>query len=212
MSALQWHSVPHRLAAFLLTVALLTAAAWLSPLSAVYTNPVQNIRAQDESFYSSIAINMAQNNAWLAPKFMGRFAFNKPPLAIWLPALSVKIFGPNKMALRVPSILAGGLTVLLVFSWLLRVEGITAAWASVLFLLSDYWFVALGKLAMTDSLLLAAMTAAYFLLARDPGLEKRGHALAFGIAVGLAMLTKSVAAKKSSYLLHPNSLQQYVAF
>ena len=106
----------HRLAAFLLTVALLTATAWLSPLSAVYTNPVQSIRAQDESFYSSIAINMAQDNAWLAPKFMGRFAFNKPPLGIWLPALSVKIFGPNKMALRLPSILAGGLTALLAFN------------------------------------------------------------------------------------------------
>ncbi len=190
----EWHCVPHRLAAFLLTVAILTAAAWLSPLSAVYTNPVQTIRAQDESFYSSIAINMAQDNAWLAPKFMGRFAFNKPPLGIWLPALSVKIFGPNKMALRLPSILAGGLTALLVFSWLLRVEGLTAAWAAVLFLLGDYWFVAIGKLALTDSLLLAAMTAAYFVLARDPGLEKRGSTFLFGIAVGLAMLTKSVAA------------------
>ena len=186
--------MPHRFAVFFLTVAVLAATSWLSPISAVYTNPVEKIRAQDESFYSSIALNMAFGGEWLSPKFLNRFAFNKPPLAIWLPALFVKLSSPSKLALRAPSILAGGLTALLLFLWIVRTEGVQPAWAGVLLLLSDYWFSTLGKLAMTDSLLLAAMTAAYFLLAQDRGLEKGHNVIWFGLATGLAMLTKSVAA------------------
>ncbi len=184
----------HGLSVFLLTFIVLAVPAWFYPLTGVKTNPILDIRAQDEAFYSSIALRMASTGEWLTPKFLGRYAFNKPPLGVWLPALSVKIFGPNKMALRLPSLLAAATSALFLFLWLTHFHRPAVGWAAVFFLISSYWFLALGKVAMTDSLLLAFMLGSYYLLAIDPGLEKRNHAVWFGVLTGLAIMTKSIAA------------------
>ena len=186
--------VRHGLFVFLVTFSVLAIPAWFFPLTGLKTNPISNIRAQDEAFYSSIALRMASDGEWLTPKFLGRFAFNKPPLGVWLPALSVKVFGPNKMALRLPSLLAAGATALFLFLWLSHFHGPLVGWAGVFFLLSSYWFLVLGKVAMTDSLLLAFTMAGYYLLAIDPGLERNRHSVWFGALAGLAFMTKSIAA------------------
>ena len=186
--------VRHGLCVFLLTFVFLAVPAWFYPLTGVKTNPILEIRAQDEAFYSSIALRMAFTGEWLTPKFLGRYAFNKPPLGVWLPALSVKVFGPNKMALRLPSLLAAATSALFLFLWLTHFHRLAVGWAGVFFLLSSYWFLVLGKVAMTDSLLLAFMMGSYYLLAIDPGLEKRNHILWFGVLTGLAIMTKSIAA------------------
>ena len=184
----------HGLCVFLITFVVLAVPAWFYPLTGVKTNPILDIRAQDEAFYSSIALRMASTGEWLTPKFLGRYAFNKPPLGVWLPALSVKVFGLNKMALRLPSLLAAATAALFLFLWLTHFHRLAIGWAGVFFLLSSYWFLVLGKVAMTDSLLLAFMMGSYYLLAIDPGLEKRNHIIWFGVLAGLAIMTKSVAA------------------
>ncbi len=184
----------HGSCVFLVTFVVLAVPAWFYPLTGVKTNPNLNVRAQDEAFYSSIALRMASTGEWMSPKFLGRYAFNKPPLGVWLPALSVKLLGPNKMALRLPSLLAAATSALFLFLWLTHFHRPAVGWAGVFFLLSSYWFLVLGMVAMTDSLLLAFMMGAYYLLAIDPGLENRRHAVCFGVLTGLAIMTKSIAA------------------
>src|ERR1051325_1205158 len=55
----------------------------------------------DESLYGISAWEMLCNNQWLATTFRGSIDYynTKPPLNIWLLALSFKAFGPNLISL-----------------------------------------------------------------------------------------------------------------
>ena len=60
---------------------------------------------------------MAQNGHWLTPHFAGTPDHwnTKPPLLIWLEALSFKTFGFSTWALRLPTLLVTLGTVVLLF-------------------------------------------------------------------------------------------------
>lgn len=73
----------------------------------------------DESFYATAARNAIEHGHWLIPYTAGfdhLYAYpflEKPPLAIWLQAVSIGAFGPTAFAVRVPSAVATiGVTVL----------------------------------------------------------------------------------------------------
>src|SRR6516165_6672204 len=86
-------------------------------LAGAWVDPVGHITAQDESLYSNAAIGMVTKGDWLTPHFMGRFALYKPPLMYWGAALSAKLFGISRLALRLPSVLFAALGAGLVFLW-----------------------------------------------------------------------------------------------
>lgn len=77
-------------------------------------NPVQ---LWDESRVAVNAVEMAQNGHWLTPHFAGTPDHwnTKPPLLIWLEALSFKTFGFSTWALRLPTLLSTLGTVVLLF-------------------------------------------------------------------------------------------------
>jgi 4-amino-4-deoxy-L-arabinose transferase-like glycosyltransferase len=83
-------------------------------------NPVQ---LWDESRVAVNAVEMAQNGHWLVPHFDGMPDHwnTKPPLLIWLEALSFRAFGYSTWALRLPTLLASLGTVLLLFKFAQRV-------------------------------------------------------------------------------------------
>lgn len=70
-----------------------------------------------ESRYASIAQRMVISNNWLVPEINRGAGFmpfwGKPPLHIWMTALSMKIFGFSEFAARLPSFLSLCLIVLL---------------------------------------------------------------------------------------------------
>ena len=63
----------------------------------------------DEAIYANNALEMAHSNNWWIIQNNGIPShYNvKPPLAIWLQAISIKLFGANEWALRLPSVFAG---------------------------------------------------------------------------------------------------------
>ena len=70
----------------------------------------------DESRYSEIPREMVASGDWVVPRLNGLRYFEKPVLGYWLVAASIKLFGENAFATRLPSALAAGLSALLVLS------------------------------------------------------------------------------------------------
>src|SRR5690349_6195528 len=104
-------------AVFCVVVALLAVRAARLHIADTYLDPVGLVDAQDEAMYASSASHMASQGNWLTPIFQGRYALYRPPLLIWLAAASAKVLGASAFALRLPAILAGALTAVLVFLW-----------------------------------------------------------------------------------------------
>ncbi len=74
-----------------------------------------SLRLWDESRRGVNAMEMAEGGPLLVPQFEGRpdMYGTKPPLLIWLQAAFMKVLGYNELAVRLPSALAGLLTVFL---------------------------------------------------------------------------------------------------
>ncbi len=158
-----------------------------------YIDRFSHIAAQDEALYTNSILTMARGGDWLTPMFLHRFGLYKPPLLYWLSALSVRAFGEGTLQVRLPSVLAGAFVACLVFLWARRRNGFPAGLACTLLLIGNPLFHTLGRLALTDMLLLATITAAVFILSVDPEMHRRRSAVLYGIAPGLSLMTKGAA-------------------
>jgi len=150
------------------------------PLGLGYLDPVGKIVPQDENVYAHASLRMAERGEWSTPYFMGRFFLYKPPMVYWTAAASVKLLGRSEFALRLPSRLAAAGVCLLVFLW-------TRRYSAALLLAATPLFAQVANRALTDALLCFWIVLAFWLL------HRRQSWLGFGVASGLAILTKSTA-------------------
>ena len=73
-----------------------------------------------ESRVAETAREMVISQQWLLPHFNGELRLQKPPLSYWTTAASFQAFGVNEFALRLPSLLFGLATIVLLFIWLAK--------------------------------------------------------------------------------------------
>jgi 4-amino-4-deoxy-L-arabinose transferase-like glycosyltransferase len=110
----------------------------------------------DESLYATTAAEMATSGDWIATTFDGELDYynSKPPLNVWLIALSFRCFGVGLASLRTPSAVAAWLTVLTLMLWSRRAwNGMTAVAAGVVLSTTfGFLYVHSGRSANTDSL------------------------------------------------------------
>src|SRR4051794_27345283 len=177
----------------LLALACLLVRAARVGLAGDYIDPISKITAQDEALYAHSAISMARDGDWLTPRFMGRFALYKPPLLIWGAALSVRILGVSRLALRIPGALLSALALGLLFLWAAEVAGWQAGVIAGSLLLSNHLWYSLSTLCLTDAFLVSFYIAAFYALFSDPWLESRAALWGFAAAVAAAILTKGIA-------------------
>jgi 4-amino-4-deoxy-L-arabinose transferase-like glycosyltransferase len=101
--------------------ALAAAVLALAVFNLTFRLGSEGLTEWDESLYATSALEMVRSNAWVATTFDGALDYSnsKPPLNVWLLALSLRTFGIGLVALRLASVLAAGLTiaVLLVWAW-----------------------------------------------------------------------------------------------
>lgn len=158
---------------------------------------VQGLSVWDERFYAGAAFRMVHEGFWSIPRvtFKNGVFLEKPPLAMWLQALSVGILGDRIIAVRFPSIVAtlavATLTYFIGREIWSRVAGF-GAMASVLASPALFWNSHSGITADTDALLLLFGTLFVWWTWR--GGERPQLLPLAGIAAGFAVLTKGVAA------------------
>lgn len=160
---------------------------------------IRPLSTPDETRYGEIPHEMITTGDWAVPHLVGLRYFEKPPLGYWLNAVSLKVFGENNFAVRLPTALAAGLSAW--FVWLLLVRmgyarGTALTAAAVYLGIAEVLLV--GTIAVLDtpfSLFLTAGMVLFYLGANDPERRREyGYLLTSGISFGLAFLTKGFLA------------------
>lgn len=130
-----------------------------------------SLRGSTEPREAGVAAEMLQDHNYLVPQLNGQQFLEKPPLSYWLQAASMRAFGYSPAAARLPSVMAGIATLLLVFFTVQRITGAPKpAWLAALFLLTMASFWSNSRVAGQDILLAFGIALALcgFWLTREP--------------------------------------------
>ncbi len=145
---------------------------------------------QDEAAYAGFAKHMIETHNYVVPNFTWSFPHRKPPLHFWLITVSYKIFGVNEFAVRFFVALSLLGVYLMIYFFGKRFIGEKAAFYSAIVLGTSFFAPLLGKIAVTDGLLLFFHTLAGFSLLYV--LEERRwiYVFWFYVAVAAGLLVK----------------------
>ncbi|MFZ1889628.1 MAG: glycosyltransferase family 39 protein [Candidatus Binataceae bacterium] len=177
------------LATHRLEIALIVAIGFLALSAHISDAPLID---WDEATYAEVAHEAVQNHDYLNLTWNGDPYLKKPPMLFWMIALSFNTFREGEIAARVPSMLLGTLTMVLLYLAASAVAGRGAGVLAALVPLGFYFFVARGgREAATDAPLLFFMTLSIFAIARARA--HRAWMILAGAACGFAILSKGLA-------------------
>lgn len=149
--------------------------------------------APDEPYFAEGAREMVVDGEWSVPHVNGQVTTDKPPLFFWLIALVSLPFGEvTSWTARLPSALAGFVTVVLTLRLGRRLAGPRTAALAGFMLCSAYLFWEKARWSQTDAVLCCliwiALTA--FEAFRSDDATGRRAGLLFWLALALAVLVK----------------------
>jgi 4-amino-4-deoxy-L-arabinose transferase-like glycosyltransferase len=128
----------------------------------------------------------------------GVMSVDKPPLALWVQALSVRVFGYHSLSILVPQALMGVASVALVYDLVRRRFGRVGGFVAGLTLALTPITVAISRHNNPDSLLILCCVAALWCVVRafESAPERPGTRwlVAAGVLVGLGFETKMLVA------------------
>lgn len=151
----------------------------------------------DEGRYAEISREMLASWNWLTPHLNGVLYFEKPPFQYWLSALSMKVFGLNATAARLPLALAWGIS--MYCAWrLARRMGAPHPMRAVAIAATTILGFITGQILTLDALftafvLLTITAALEAVLARREGRPSLGWTLLSFVSMAGGMLTKGLA-------------------
>ena len=152
------------------------------------------VQVWDESLFAITADEMVDSGDWIGTTFLGALDYynSKPPLHMWLVALSFTAFEPGLVSLRLPSIVAAWCTVALLMWWAGRVFGRAIGILAGLILATAYGFLYVhsGRSGNADALftLLILLTVVTVWAARDHPWRR----VWLGAVVGLVFMVKGM--------------------
>jgi 4-amino-4-deoxy-L-arabinose transferase-like glycosyltransferase len=147
----------------------------------------------DEPRFASLARDMALSHEWLFPRVGGDLYQDKPPLYFWLLALSYTLFGSVKASFLVPSFLAAGGTLFLIYDFGRRTAGRGAGLAAALISVCTLQFLMVMRGAQIDATLCFLTTFSLYALLRHLLLGPSwGWYFIGGFIAGVGIFTKGV--------------------
>jgi 4-amino-4-deoxy-L-arabinose transferase-like glycosyltransferase len=171
-------------------LALLVLAAVLN-LWALSRNGFAN------EYYSAAVRSMSTSwHAFLYGSFDqgGVMTVDKPPLALWVQALSVRAFGYSSLSLLVPQALMGVASAGLTYDLTRRMFGRVAGFCAGLVLVLTPTIIAVSRHNNPDALLALCCVGALWCLVRGLQDGRTRWIVASGVCVGLGFETKMAAA------------------
>ncbi|HEY4759046.1 MAG TPA: glycosyltransferase family 39 protein [Thermoguttaceae bacterium] len=186
--------------------AVLAAIIFIFPLTVHFP-----LLDPDEGLHASIAQEMVERGDWLVPHFQGEPFLDKPILYFWCQSLSLKLFGMNEAALRMPGLIFGllGAVTTGLIGW--RMFGRVAGYISGIFYATMILPVALAQAAAHDVAIIPEINLAILFLWESDRFASKAlqwkYAAVVGFILGLTILTKGlvgvalVAAIYGSYVI-----------
>jgi 4-amino-4-deoxy-L-arabinose transferase-like glycosyltransferase len=144
----------------------------------------------DSAVYAHEGKQMLATGEWWTVYLNGQPDFDKPPMFVWLEAISMAIFGVSDFAARFPSALLGFGGILLIY--FIARELTASYWAPVwamMILFSTHTFMRFSMRAMTDApFAFFFELAVFFYLV---GLRRNRFFVLCGLAISFAVLMRS---------------------
>ena len=107
----------------------------------------------DEGAFSEATREMLESGNYITTYLNGDLRFDKPILIYWLQAFSIKLFGLNEFALRLPSAIAASLWVFTIWHFARRYFNEKVAFYATLSMLGALQINIIAKAAIADALL-----------------------------------------------------------
>lgn len=177
------------------------ASRWLLPLLlagvfllTVVTGSRGYLFNETDCQYAGAAKVMAEGGSWLVPDNNGIPRLVKPPLMYWAMAVSIKVFGLNEFAIRLPGALS--LCALVWLTYLIgeRMGGRWRGFMAGAILLTSLGTFTLGRIVMPEPTFCAFIAGAIYCVLR--GMEstpsQRRWFLGFWLCAALASFTKGI--------------------
>src|SRR5271170_2139102 len=153
----------------------------------------RSLNEPDEGRYAEIAREMVETGNWLVPHLWYLPHLDKPPMTYWLVAVSMKLFGQNEWAVRLPVALAGVSGIFATFLLGCSLGGRRVGIWSALILQSSLLYFVMARFLTTDIFLTQFIAwAIYFFWRswRELNSEFFKWHLAGWIAMAFGFLTK----------------------
>ncbi len=147
---------------------------------------------RDEGSNAEAAREMVESGDWITPTLNGVPRFAKPVFLYWLISASYLSFGISEVTARLPSAVFGAALVLMQYAFAARVLGPSAGMRAALMLLLNFEFLAIGRMVLTDMVMMFFTTFSifsFYLGVWGEGAAKRWY-WGFYAGMGLAALTK----------------------
>ena len=148
-------------------------------------------------YYSAAARSMSSswhNFLFASADPSGVMTVDKPPLALWVQSLSVRVFGYSSLSMLVPQALMGVASVALVYDLVRRRFGRIGGFAAGLALALTPITVAISRHNNPDALLVLCCVAALWFTVRALEDGRTRWLVLAGVAVGLGFETKMLVA------------------
>ena len=184
----------------LLAVTALAAAGYAWGIGSVTLEPFYGAaaRSMTESWHNFI---FGAFDPW------GTVTVDKLPGALWVQALSLRLFGFHLYAIVLPQVVEGALTVLVLYRAVRRVAGAAAGLAAALVLAVSPVTILLNRGNISDSLLILLLVLAADATTKAYVTGKVGALVMAGVWVGLAFQAKMLQA----WLVVPALFGAYLA-
>jgi 4-amino-4-deoxy-L-arabinose transferase-like glycosyltransferase len=148
----------------------------------------------DEGLHAAIAQEMVLRHDYVTPTFLGEPFLDKPILFFWVEAFSLRAFGMNEAAVRLPPLLFGALGMLSVALLGAAIFGLNVGLVAGIVYGTMVLPVAISNVAVHDIALVPFMCLATWCLWRA-SISRRAWAwgVPAGVCLGLSILTKGLA-------------------
>jgi len=148
----------------------------------------------DEINFAEAAREMLVTGDWLNVRINYEPFWEKPPLFIWLQAISMKIFGINEFAARFPNALAGLVTINILYSTVYKRYSKQAAVFTILMYLGSFTSHFYFKSGIIDPVFNLFIFLSILYLIKSIETAKLSSFIWSGFYLGLAVITKGPVA------------------